>query len=404
MKRAALVLSIWGLASGLWAQSSRPTEIVFWHTSDPPAQEVFEDFITKFNASQREYRIVGRFVGDVREGGVKLLTALRSGGTPAMFQGDVSFLAQFAQDNAILPLDEYLGTLPNDFYSGFLDVGKLRGRTYGLPFGFSIPVFFYNADQFKARNLKPPTTWDDVAKAAATLTTRAAKGLAISTDIWSFNVVVMSRGGSIVDAQGRPSFTDARVVESLEFLQRLVRAGHAQARNIAEAQFTLLDFLRTKVFMGFAPSPYWPLMELRSPVPFTLGIGSVPGITGGKVPLTGPTLMAMRGATPEQIRGMVAFWKYLIQPENMARWTETTFNMPMRRSAQPLLEEFYKADPRRRIAFAQVENAGPWLRDPEAALWYGFLEEAVEKALKGNVAARTALEEAQRKALVADRR
>ena len=399
MRWSVGVLGICLLIFSSLALAQKPVEISLWHTSEPPARETLEELIGQFNASQRDYRINPRFVGDLREGGIKLLAALRTNATPVIFQADISFLGQFAQENAILPLDDYLLGMPTDFYPGFLDAGKLKGKTYGLPFGFSIPVLFYNADQFKAKGLKAPTSWDDVARAAAALTTRAARGLAITTDIWSFAVVVMSRGGNIVDANGKPTFTDARVVESLEFLQKMVKAGQAQARNIAEAQYTLLDFLRTKVFMGLAPSPYWPAMELNSPIPFTLGVAPVPGIPGGKMPLTGPTFMVVRGATLEQVRGSVALWRYLIEPAPMARWTQATYNMPMRRSAQPLLEAWYQADPRRRVAFAQVENGGPWLRDPEAALWYGFLEEALERALKGGAVPRTVLEEAQRKAL-----
>lgn len=392
------------LAVLLGLATAQRIDVPFWHTAGPPAQEVFEGFIEQFNASQREYRIVARYVGDFREGGLKLLAAIRSGSTPVLFQAELSFLGQMVQEGVALPLNDYLGNLPNDFYPGFLETGQLRGRTFGLPFGLSVPVFFYNADQFKARNLKPPTTWADVANAASRLSSRAAKGLIVSSDVWSFNVLVMSRGGSLVTAQGRPNFTDNTVVQSLEYLQRLVKAGHAQSRNIAEAQFSVADFLRTKAFMGMAPSTTWPLIESRAPIPFTLGVTAVPYDERGKVPLSGATLVVLRGASPDQIRGAVAFWRYLMEPRNLARWTETTYYMPMRRSAQPLLEEFYKADPRRRIAFAQVENAGPWIQDPEFTVWYVYLEEALEKVLKGNVAPKTALEEAQRKALQTERR
>jgi len=119
---------------------------------------------------------------------------------------------------------------------------------------------------------------------------------------------------------------------------------------------------------------------------------------GGKVPLAGGALVVLKGASPEQVKGAVAFWRFLMEPKNIARWVKATYYLPMRRSAQPLLEDFYKEDPRRRVVFSQVERASPWIRDPEVTVWYTFLEEALEKALKGNVPARQALEEAQRKA------
>ncbi len=396
-----LMLAVVGLGLAL---AQRPVDVPFWHTAGPPGQEVLEGMIREFNASQREYRIVPNFVGDYREGGLKLLAALRSGGAPALFHAEISFLGRMVQDNIALPLDDYLGNLPSDFYPSFLETGRLRGRTFGLPIGLSIPVFFYNADQFGSRGLGAPRTWDDVATAAQRLTTRAAKGYTVSSDIYSFNVLVMSRGGSIVNAQGRPDFTNAKAVESLEYLQGLVRRNIAQSRNIAEAQFSVADFLRTKTFMGIAPITVWPLIENRAPIPFRLGVAAVPRSSDGKVPLAGGTLVVLRGANEQQARGAVTFWRFLMEPPNIAKWVRATYYMPMRRAAQPLLEDFYREDPRRRVAFSQIENADVWLQDPEFTVWYSFLEDALERALKGNANARQVLEEAQRRANAVERR
>jgi sn-glycerol 3-phosphate transport system substrate-binding protein len=115
-------------------------------------------------------------------------------------------------------------------------------------------------------------------------------------------------------------------------------------------------------------------------------------------------LVVLRGASEQQIRGSVAFWRFLMEPANIARWVRVTYYMPMRRAAQPLLEDFYREDPRRRVAFGQVEQADVWLQDPEFTVWYSFLEDALERALKGNANARQVLEEAQRRAISVERR
>lgn len=380
------------------ALAQKPVEITFWHTAGPPGQEPLESIINDFNASQKDYKINYKYVGDFREGGLKLLAALRSGGAPNVFHAEISFLGRMVQDGIALPLDEYLGPIPNDFYPGYLQTGRLAGKTYGLPVGLSVPVFFYNADQFSARGVPVPKTWDEVAAAAQKLTTRAAKGYVASSDIYSFNAVVMARGGSIINKDGKPNFTDPKVVSSLEYLQNLVQKGAAQSRNISEAQFSVADFLRTKAFMGIAPITIWPLIESRAPIPFKLGVAAVPLDAGGKIPLAGGTLVALKGATPDQLKGTVALWKFMMEPANIAKWVKATYYMPMRRSAQPLLEEFYKQDPRRRVAFGQTENADVWIQDPEFTVWYSYLEDALERALKGGQNARQVLEDAQKRA------
>ncbi|MDT7920870.1 MAG: extracellular solute-binding protein [Meiothermus sp.] len=391
-----------GLLSGV-AVAQRPVDIAFWHTLESPGREALEKIVADFNARQRDYRVVAQHVGDLREGGFKLTAALRAGNAPQLYYGEVSFVSRAVQENLALPLDEYLGALPNDFYPGLLETGRFRGRTYALPVELHLPVLFFNADQLAARRLNPPQSWETLASAAQQLTTRSAKGLMVVSDVYSFNALVMSQGGQLV-REGRPNFTDARVVQSLEYLQNLVRSGYAVSRNIAEAQFALVDFVRTKVFMGVAPITVWPTLEKRTPIPFRLGVAPLPRTPDGKLPLAGGNLMVLRGASEAQARGAVALWRYWMEPATQAEWVKATYCLPLRRSTQPLLEDFYREDPRRRVVLGGLEQAATWVQDPEVTLWYGFLEEALERVLKGNANPRQALEEAQRKALTVERR
>ncbi len=385
------------------AHAQRPVEVAFWHTLDAPGREALEKIVGDFNSRQRDYRVVAQHVGDLREGGIKLTAAIRAGNAPQLYYGEVSFVSRAVQENLALPLDEYLGALPNDFYPGLLETGRFRGRTYALPVELHLPVLFFNADQLAARRLNPPQSWETLASAAQQLTTRSAKGLMVVSDVYSFNALVMSQGGQLV-REGRPNFTDARVVQSLEYLQNLVRSGYAVSRNIAEAQFAMVDFVRTKVFMGVAPITVWPTLEKRTPIPFRLGVAPLPRTPDGRLPLAGGNLMVLRGASEAQARGAVALWRYWMEPATQAEWVKATYCLPMRRSAQPLLEDFYREDPRRRVVLGGLEQAATWVQDPEVTLWYGFLEEALERVLKGNANPRQALEEAQRKALTVERR
>jgi sn-glycerol 3-phosphate transport system substrate-binding protein len=385
------------------AHAQRPVEVAFWHTLDSPGREALEKIVGDFNARQRDYRVVAQYVGDLREGGIKLTAAIRAGNPPQLYYGEVSFVSRAVQENLALPLEEYLGALPNDFYPGLLETGRFRGRTYALPLELHLPVLFFNADQLAARRLNPPQSWEALASAAQQLTTRSAKGLMVVSDVYSFNAVVMSQGGQLV-REGQPNFTDGKVVQSLEYLQNLVRSGHAVSRNIAEAQFAMVDFVRTKVFMGIAPITVWPTLEKRTPIPFRLGVAPLPRTPDGKLPLAGGNLMVLRGASEAQARGAVALWRHWMEPASIADWVKATYCLPLRRSAQPLLEQFYREDPRRRVAFAGLEQAATWVQDPEVTLWYGFLEEALERVLKGNANPRQALEEAQRKAQTVERR
>uniref|UniRef100_A0A7C2C0X7 ABC transporter substrate-binding protein n=1 Tax=Thermus islandicus TaxID=540988 RepID=A0A7C2C0X7_9DEIN len=374
----------------------------FWHTAGPPGDRVLLEAIQSFNEGQKAYRIEPRYVGDYREAGVKLLAALRSGGAPALFHGELSFLPRLAQEGVALPLDPYLQGLPKDLYPRALEAGQVKGKTYGLPLGLSVPALYYNKDAFRAKGLKVPRTWAEVEEAAAKLTSRAAKGLVVSTDLWSFNALVMSLGGSLV-REGLPNFTSKEAVEALEMLYRLVQKGYAQARNLAEAPFAVADFLRTKAFMGLAPTTALPVVLAQTSLPFGVGLAPLPREREGAVPLSGAVLTVLKGAGPEGARGAVAFWLHFLEPKRQADWARTTWYLPLRRAAEAELKDFLQ-DPERRAVFAQAEVARPWSQDPEMVVWYGFLEEALERSLKQGVRPREALEEAQRKALSVEKR
>lgn len=375
------------------------TVIPFWHTVDPPGRTVLESLVSDFNGKQNDYKIDLKYVGDLREGGIKLLAALRANSAPAVYYAEVATVARAVQDNAAQPLDAYLGNLPSDFFPNLLEMGKFRGKMYALPVELHVPALFYNADQLAAKGIAVPKTWDDVAAASQRLTSRASRGFILSSDIYSFNALVMSRGGSLITKDGKPNFTDPKVVDSLTYLQNLVRKGWGQTRPIAESQFLIVDFLRTKAMMVVGPMTVWPVVENKSVIPFKMGVAPIPRTPEGKVPLAGGTLIALKGATEPQIKGMVAFWRYWTEPANMARWVKATYALPLRKNAQPLLEDFYNQDTRRRVAISQLDNAQRWIQDPEMTIWYDGLEQAVEQAIQGGSDAKQALEQAQKRAM-----
>ncbi|MER3481862.1 MAG: ABC transporter substrate-binding protein [Meiothermus sp.] len=377
------------------------TEISFWHSMDGPAGKTIDGFAATFNAKQSAYKVVPRFVGDYRESETKVIAALRSGGAPTLYQSEILLFPRLVSEGAALPLDDLAATLPktftDDLFDAAWDYGLLNGKRYGLPFNTSTPVLFFNENQLRAKGLKVPTNWKEFGDVARTLNSRAAKGFIALTESWTFEAMVTSRGGNLVTPDGKPNFTSAEVVQALDFLQSLGKDGATSVRNLSEATFAQADFIRTKGLMVMASIANWPAAEQAS-FAFKLGVAAIPKEPGGKVPLGGAQLVVLRGANPEQQKGAFEFWKFLMEPENIRTWVLASYYVPLRKSATPLLDSFYKENPYRKVAFEQVASAQPRPRVPQFAVWRNFLEDALEKALKGGVPARQALEEAQRKA------
>ena len=376
-------------------------EVPFWHSMDGPAGRLLAAFAQEFAAKDGRYRVLPQYAGEYRDGETKLVAALRTGAAPVLFQAEISFFPRLVGEGRALALDPYLNlerSFLEDLFEPAWNYGLLEGKRYGLPLNTSTPVLFYNLDAFRAKGLKAPRNWKEFEEAAKALSSRQAKGFIFVTDpqAWLFEAMVTSRGGNLVK-DGKPNFTSKEALEALEMLDRLNRAGALSARSMAEATFAQLDFVRTKGMMVMASIANWPAAENFS-FAFTLGVAPVPREPGGKVPMGGAQLVVLKGASEAQVRGALEFWKYLMEPRNVARWVEASYYVPVRKSAIPLLEGFYRENPFRKVAFEQIAHAQERPKEPQFTAWASLLAEALERSLKGGVPPRKALEEAQRKA------
>ena len=373
------------------------TPVPFWHSMGA-VEETVNSLAETFNASQNDYRIEPRYVGSYPEAQTKLLATAER---PVLFQAEISFFPRLVEEGVALSLSDLAAALPEDFvadfYPGLWTYGVLDGERYGLPWNASTPVLFYNATAFGQRNAAPPATWDEFEATADRLTTRATVGFIALTEAWTFEAMVTTRGGSLVTEDGAPNFDSPEALAALELLTRLVKAKEAVPRTLAEANFALLDFVRTKGMMVFASPANLPDAS-RFSVAFEIGAAPMPVGSSPTVPLGGAQLVVLEGASEAQRAGAFAFWRFLMEPENIKTWVEASYYLPTRRAALPLLESWYAEDPNRGAALSQLEDAVPRPRVAAFSTWSGFLEEALERTLKGGATPEEALAEAQRRA------
>ncbi|MCZ4519884.1 ABC transporter substrate-binding protein [Rhodococcus ruber] len=109
------------------------------------------------------------------------------------------------------------------------------GTTYGVPFVFSTPVFYYNATLFEQAGLdpaSPPTKWDEVATAASAIASKTGKGgvyldcLTKSAKDWCFQSLVRSNGGRAISQDRSTLEFDAQpAVDAVAMARGLVDTG-----------------------------------------------------------------------------------------------------------------------------------------------------------------------------------
>ena len=173
------LLSAAALAAALALPAQAQTEVTFWHSMSGALGEWVNGLANDFNASQKTYKVVPVFKGTYPESMSAAIAAFRAGNAPHVLQVfEVGTATMMASKGAIKPVAQVKkeAGIPFDPASYVPAVAGYytapNGQMLSLPFNSSTTVFHYNKDAFKAAGLdpeKPPTTWPEVVRAAATL-------------------------------------------------------------------------------------------------------------------------------------------------------------------------------------------------------------------------------------------
>ena len=168
----------------------------------------------------------------------KIQTDLAAGVTPDVVQLIFDALDYGVNNFGIKDLNELVDEAElqahlEGFGPAALDVARIDGNLYGLPYTFSTPVLFYNADIFRQAGLDPdvpPTTWEEVE--AYALQIKENTGIdgfffgGLSTYDWLLQALIKSNGGSVMSSdKSRITFGEAEAVEAIRMLADMRESG-----------------------------------------------------------------------------------------------------------------------------------------------------------------------------------
>lgn len=157
------------------------------------------------------------------------------------------WLPALADEDLLLPLEEYLAEdPPADWPAGWAksmrELVAYEGTTYGVPYHDGPEIFHYRRDLFESvleqrafreeygRPLHVPKTWDDFLEVAEFFTRPEEDlwGTVVAAlpdghnDVYDFLIQLWSRGGEVLDADGRPAFDGEAGHEALQFYHDLI--------------------------------------------------------------------------------------------------------------------------------------------------------------------------------------
>ncbi len=371
-----LRLSAIALASALVSPAFAQTEIQWWHSMGGALGEWVNDHAKDFNASQSAYKVVPTFKGSYDESMTAAIAAFRAGNAPHILQVfEVGTATMMASKQAIVPVGKVMkdAGVPFDPKSYVPAVAGYYtapdGQMLSFPFNSSTTVFHYNKDAFKAAGLdteKPPTTWPEVARAAALL--KAAGHKCPFTSSWmswtqleSFsawhNTEFATLGNGMRGINARLNFNTPLHVRHIENLGNMAKNGlmvYKGRGNLADATFVSGEC----AMMTGSSALYG---NIKRNAKFAAGTGALPyypDVNGApqNTVIGGASLWVMSGKKADEYKGVAQFFAHLSKPEVDARSHQRTGYLPLTPVSFALTEKsgFYKQNPGTDVSVNQM--------------------------------------------------
>ena len=371
-KKSLAALAIAAFSVGAQAQ----TEIQWWHSMGGALGEWVNDLAKDFNASQKDYKIVPTFKGGYDESMTAAIAAFRSGNAPHILQVfEVGTATMMASKGAIVPVGKVMQDaglkFDQDAYvpavAGYYTAPN--GQMLSFPFNSSTPVFHYNKDAFKAAGMdpeKPPTTWPEVALAAAKLKASGHKCPFTTswiswTQLESFsawhNTEFATKGNGMRGLDARLSFNTPLHVRHIENLANMAKSGlfiYKGRNNAADA-----TFVSGECAMATGSSALYGNVTRNGK--FAYGIGTLPyypDVAGApqNTVIGGASLWVMSGKKAEEYKGVGQFFAFLSKADVAAKSHQRTGYLPVTKASFEMTDKsgFYKKNPGTDVSVTQM--------------------------------------------------
>jgi multiple sugar transport system substrate-binding protein len=311
--------------------------------------------------------------------------------------------------NNIAPADELRDHLAG-FSPAALEVAKLDGHLYGLPYTFSTPMLFYNAAIFQEAGLDPdtpPRTWEEVRIAARQIAEKTGKnsfvfGGTTSAD-WLLQALILSNGGGVLSRDRKTiTFGEPPAIEAVAMLQFMRQEGaHAPLNDIQgfEAFFAgnlgmiLSTAAQQSAILSVSKAAGWELRTAKMP-----SFGNKPA-----VPVNSGSGLFVCSKDPQKQAAAWRFIKFVTSDRGYTIITTMMGYPPLRPGVvkdERYLKTWAEENPLVQPNLEQIEIVSPWLSYP-GSNWQqieGILMDALNKCLLTDVDVRETLQAAQKQA------
>jgi multiple sugar transport system substrate-binding protein len=360
--------------------SKKSDKAEFWNRQTTVTAELMQTIVTQFNETHSGLPIESVYAGNYGEIYRKVIAGIRAKSLPAMAVAYENMTAEYAQSNAVIPLDPWLEHPESgltkeeldDFFPSMLNTNRFAefdGALLSLPFTKSVLVLYYNKRVLREAGLdSPPKTWDEFLVQSRQIKEQTGKfALSFDVDCSTINGILFSMGGTILH-DGITQYDSPESINTFSLIERLFEEKLAYQNppgtfndETALGNDEIAFILRT--------SSNRPYLENLFEDHDAWGIAPLPQADpdNPKTVLYGGSICIF-DTTPEQQEAAWKFARYFTSTETTVQWALGTGYLPVRRSAaqDPKMQAFWKSWPDNRVAFDCLEFAIP---EPNISGW-----------------------------------
>lgn len=374
--------------------------IEFWHTYSDTEEVVLNDEIKPLFEKQHpniELKLTRMPYEGLKQ---QVVAGVAGDAAPDLMRMDIIWVPEFAKMGALLQLDDRVGfnEIRSTVFEGPLATNQYDGNYYGLPLNTNTKIAIYNRYILEDLGLTPPETMEQLADAA-----RAAKakgypgGITIGgTGSWAMLPYFWSLGGMLTNEDYTQVDGYLNSPESIRALETIL-AWHEEgllSPPILGGEPGTWDGMQNNEYLMIDDGPwfYSILMNdeggfhalddtVRAPIP--AGPGGSISVVGGE------NLVIFANSKHPDEAWIFAQWMLTEEPQKIM---SKVGMIPT--NSQAANDETVLQTPYNETFIEQLETAMPRTPIPQWGEMESILNLALEKAVRGELAAKQALDEA----------
>ncbi|MEI8403763.1 MAG: ABC transporter substrate-binding protein [Actinomycetes bacterium] len=361
------------------ASSKGPVTINFWESMPRANGEEMVRLTDAFNASQKKVHVNLVVQTSYQETFQKYRSALSTGLTPDLAMLTDTDTQAAIDTQSFIPAQTCMsaaGFKTGDLLPRALAYWKVNKVQWGMPFGVSGPVLYYNKKAFTAAGLdptKPPATLSQLVSTAKVLKAKTGAGMGMVLDPWHlFTWMATGNQLSVNNSNGRTSrankasFNSSAGLAVFNALAQMKKDGSVQTNSVqgASRYDNLLGAGSGKFSMTIDTS------AAQGTIEQLLATGQYPNVDVGVAPMpkvfttsskggvepAGNGLWISKRSTPAKQAAAWQYEAYLLSASTQAAWSAGTGYIPLRTSAanSPSIKALWAKNPGFKVAYTQL--------------------------------------------------